>query len=72
LRRSVDVQNGLSTEDAKKIVKVIKGSKLKVQASIIGDSIKVSGSKKDTLQQMIDLLKKDFASFPLCFDNFRD
>jgi uncharacterized protein YajQ (UPF0234 family) len=72
LKRSVDVQNGLSTEDAKKIVKVIKSSKLKVQASIIGDAIKVSGSKKDTLQQTIDLLKKDFASFPLCFDNFRD
>ena len=55
-----------------KIVKAIKTTKLKVQSSINGQVVKVSGSKKDTLQETIEFLKKEFPSLPLTFDNFRD
>ena len=56
----------------KKIVKAIKTTKLKVQSSINGQVVKVSGSKRDTLQETIEFLKKEFTSLPLTFDNFRD
>ena len=56
----------------KKIVKAIKTTKMKVQSSINGHLVKVSGSKRDTLQETIEFLKKEFPSLPLTFDNFRD
>ena len=72
IKRIIDIANGISTDDAKKIVKAIKTKKLKVQSSINGQVVKVSGSKRDTLQETIEFLKKEFPSLPLTFDNFRD
>ncbi len=72
VKRSVTVKTGVETELAKKIVKCIKDSKMKVQASIQGDSVRVSGAKRDTLQEAIGLVKKTITDFPLQFQNFRD
>ena len=66
------VQTGLSAELAKKIVKILKENKLKVQASIQGDSVRVSSSKKDTLQEAIQVVKKVITDFPLQYQNFRN
>ena len=72
-RQTVTVKHGLESADAKKIVKLIKDEKLKVQASIQGDSVRVTGKKRDDLQTAIALLKeKDPVSLPLQFNNFRD
>jgi uncharacterized protein YajQ (UPF0234 family) len=72
VKRSVTVKTGVETELAKKIVKLVKDSKLKVQASIQGDSVRVSGAKRDVLQEAIALVKKGISDFPLQFQNFRD
>jgi len=72
LKRSVTVKTGVETDLAKKIVKCIKDSKLKVQASIQGDSVRVSGAKRDVLQEAIALVRKSISDFPLQFQNFRD
>ena len=72
VKQVVTVKIGLETELAKKIVKYIKDSKLKVQASIQGDVVRVSGAKKDVLQETIQLIKKTIDNFPLQFQNFRD
>ncbi len=66
------VRSGVATEDAKKIQQLIKGSKLKVQASIQGDAVRVSGAKRDDLQAAIALIRKEMAQLPLSFENFRD
>jgi len=72
-RQTVTVKQGLESADAKKIVKLIKDEKLKVQDSIQGDSVRVTGKKRDDLQTAIALLKeKDPVSLPLQFNNFRD
>ncbi len=71
-KQIVTVKTGVETELAKKIIKYIKDSKLKVQASIQGDVVRVSGAKKDVLQETIQLVKKSVADFPLQFQNFRD
>jgi len=63
---------GIEQELAKKIVKLIKDSKMKVQASIQGDAVRVSGGKKDELQSAIALVKKSITDFPVQFTNFRD
>mgnify|MGYP001393299530 FL=1 len=72
VKRSVTVKTGVETELAKKIVKCIKDSKLKVQASIQGDTVRVSGAKRDVLQETIALVRKSIADFPLQYQNFRD
>jgi uncharacterized protein YajQ (UPF0234 family) len=72
VKRVVTVKTGVETELAKKIVKCVKDSKLKVQASIQGDSVRVSGAKRDTLQEAIALVRKTITDFPLQFQNFRD
>lgn len=72
MKQGVKVRNGIATADAKKIVKLLKDSKMKVQASIQGDSVRVSGAKRDTLQDAIALLKKEVTDLPLNFENFRD
>ena len=66
------VRTGVEQELAKKIVKLIKDSKMKVQASIQGDAVRVSGSKRDDLQEAIALVKKSITDFPLQYQNFRD
>jgi len=72
VKQLVTVKIGLETELAKKIIKQIKDSKLKVQASIQGDVVRVAGAKKDVLQEAIQLIKKSIDNFPLQFQNFRD
>ena len=72
VKQVLKVRSGIATEDGKKIQKLIKDSKLKVQASIQGDAVRVSGAKKDDLQAVMALLRKDMADLPLSFDNFRD
>jgi hypothetical protein len=57
---------------AKRIVKIIKESKLKVQASIQGETVRISGKKRDALQDTMTLMKKSITEFPLQFQNFRD
>jgi len=72
VKRQVTVKNGIETELAKKIVREIKDSKLKVTASIQGESVRVSGAKRDILQDCIALLRKSITEVPLQFQNFRD
>jgi cyclic-di-GMP-binding protein len=70
--RQVTLREGIDTPLAKKIVKHIKASKLKVQAAIQGDQVRVTGKKRDDLQQAIALLKAEDFGLPLQFNNFRD
>lgn len=72
VKQLVTIKTGLETELAKKIIRQIKDSKLKVQASIQGDAVRVTGAKKDVLQEAIQLTKKSIDDFPLQFQNFRD
>ncbi|MCC6923030.1 MAG: YajQ family cyclic di-GMP-binding protein [Nitrosomonas sp.] len=72
VKQVVTVRTGLETELAKKIAKILKESKLKIQTSIQGDSIRVSGAKKDILQESISIVKKAITDFPLQYQNFRD
>ena len=71
VKQVIKVKNGIESEDAKKIVRIIKDSKMKVQASIQGDAVRVTGAKRDDLQAAIAMLKKD-VDLPLDFNNFRD
>ena len=72
LKQKVTVKAGIESDLAKKIQKAIKDSKMKVQASIQGDTVRVTGAKRDDLQAVMALLRKDMADLPLSFDNFRD
>ena len=72
VKRPVTVKTGVDSERAKKIVKLLKDSKLKVQASIQGEAVRVAGAKRDTLQEAIALVKKSITDYPLQFGNFRD
>ena len=71
-RQTVELQEGIDRELAKNITALIKQSKIKVQAAIQGDSIRVSGKKRDELQQTIQLIKDKKYNIPIQFDNFRD
>ncbi|MGY6216163.1 YajQ family cyclic di-GMP-binding protein [Methylolobus aquaticus] len=71
-RQSVKLKQGIDSVLAKTIVKMVKDSKLKVQASIQGDKVRVSGAKRDDLQAVIALLRKGELSQPLQYENFRD
>ena len=72
VKQVISVRQGVDQELAKKIVKLVKDSKQKVQASIQGDVVRVTGQKKDALQDTIALVRKTIADFPLQFKNFRD
>ncbi len=72
LKQLVLLKTGVDKEVAKTIVKVIKNSKMKVQASIQGDTVRVQGGKRDDLQAAIALLKSEIKDTPLDFENFRD
>jgi len=72
VKRNCTVKVGVEIELAKKIVKLIKDSKMKVQGSIQGDSVRVSGKNRDDLQAAIAFVKKSITDFPLQFQNFRD
>ncbi len=66
------VRSGIETEDAKKITRAVKDSKMKVQAAIQGDAVRITGAKRDDLQAAMALIKKDVPDLPLSFNNFRD
>jgi uncharacterized protein YajQ (UPF0234 family) len=72
VKQEVQVRVGVEQELAKKIVKSLKDAKLKVQASIQGDAVRVSGAKRDVLQEAIALVKKNVTDYPLQYGNFRD
>ena len=72
VKQAVTVREGVEQELAKKVVRTLKDSKLKVQASIQGDAVRVSGTKRDELQNAIALVKKAITDFPLQYQNFRD
>jgi uncharacterized protein YajQ (UPF0234 family) len=72
VKQVITVRQGVPADQAKKIVRLIKDSKLKVQASIQGEEVRVTGAKRDDLQSAIALIKKDITELPLEFRNFRD
>ena len=72
IKQVVTIRVGIEQELAKKIVKLVKDSKLKLQASIQGDAVRISGGKRDELQNAITLVKKNVTDFPVQFGNFRD
>lgn len=70
--QDVTIKEGIDKEDAKKLVKLIKDSKLKVQAAIQGEQVRVTGKKRDDLQSVMSMLKESDIQLPLQFNNFRD
>jgi hypothetical protein len=71
-KQELKVKSGVDQELAKKIVKLVKDSKLKVQATIQGDAVRVTGAKRDLLQEAIALVRKSITDYPLEYGNFRD
>lgn len=71
-RQKIEVRQGIDQDTARKIVKLIKDSKIKVQASIQGEQLRVTGKKRDDLQEVIALLRKSDVGLPLQYQNFRD
>jgi uncharacterized protein YajQ (UPF0234 family) len=71
-KQTMKLQKGIEQELSKKIVRIIKDSKIKVQASIQGDAVRVTGTKRDDLQTAMALLRKEVSEAPLAFNNFRD
>jgi cyclic-di-GMP-binding protein len=71
-KQLVPVKTGIDSEAGRRIQGLIKQSKLKVQASIQGDAVRISGAKRDDLQGAIALLKREVTELPLSFNNFRD
>src|SRR5690606_42101812 len=71
-KQVLKIKDGIETELAKKIVKLIKDSKIKVQSSIQGDAVRVQGAKRDDLQEAIAFIKKSITDFPIKYGNFRD
>jgi cyclic-di-GMP-binding protein len=72
VKQVVKVRNGIDAEQAKKITRLVKDSKLKVQAAIQGDAVRITGAKRDDLQAAMALIRKEVPDVPLSFNNFRD
>jgi cyclic-di-GMP-binding protein len=72
VKQTVTIANGIDIDTARTVVKTIKDAKLKVQASIQGDEVRVTGKKRDDLQDVINLLKQADIDMPLQYVNFRD
>ena len=72
VKQVIKIKNGIESDAAKKIVRLIKDSKMKVQASIQGDAVRITGAKRDDLQAAMAMLRKDVADLPFEFNNFRD
>jgi len=72
VKQVIKIKNGIESDAAKKIVRIVKDSKMKVQASIQGDAVRITGAKRDDLQAAMALLRKDVSDLPLEFNNFRD
>jgi uncharacterized protein YajQ (UPF0234 family) len=71
-KQELKIKTGVEQELAKKIVKLVKDSKLKVQATIQGDAVRITGAKRDILQEAIALVKQAITDYPLQYGNFRD
>jgi len=71
-KQEIKIKLNIEQELAKKIIKMIKDSKIKVQATIQGDTVRVTGTKRDLLQETIALVKKSVTDFPLQYGNFRE
>jgi len=71
-KQEITIKHGIDHETGKKINKIIKASQLKVQSSVMGDQVRVTGKKRDELQEIIALLKQEELGIPLQFTNFRD
>ncbi|WP_151445615.1 YajQ family cyclic di-GMP-binding protein [Lacisediminimonas profundi] len=72
VKQVIKIRNGIESDAAKKIVRTIKDSKMKVQASIQGEAVRIAGAKRDDLQAAMALLRKEVSELPLEFNNFRD
>ena len=72
VKQVIKVRSGIESDAAKKIQRLIKESKLKLQAAIQGDAVRVTGAKRDDLQAAMALVRKEMAELPLSFNNFRD
>ena len=72
MKQAIRIKNGIESDLAKKLVRMIKDSKIKVTASIQGEAVRVAGTKRDDLQAVIALARKDITEAPLTFQNFRD
>jgi uncharacterized protein YajQ (UPF0234 family) len=72
VKQVIKVRSGIESEQAKKVTRLIKDSKLKLQAAIQGDAVRITGAKRDDLQQAMALIRKELTDLPLTFDNFRD
>jgi len=71
-RQEVEISQGIDSDNAKKVIKLIKEANLKVQAAIQGDQVRVTGKKRDDLQEVIAMLRKAKVELPLQFENFRE
>jgi len=72
VKQNLSIKNGIDIDFAKQIIKTLKDAKLKVQASIQGEEVRVNGNKRDDLQEAIALIKQKHNQYPLNFGNFRD
>ena len=72
VKQVLKVRSGIESEASRKIQKLVKESKLKLQASIQGDAVRVTGAKRDDLQAAMALIRKEITDLPLSFNNFRD
>lgn len=72
VKQLIVIKNGVDSDTAKKLQTLVKQSKLKVQAAIQGDTVRVTGAKRDDLQATMALIRKDLSDVPLSFNNFRD
>jgi cyclic-di-GMP-binding protein len=72
VKQVVKIRSGIESDQAKRVQKLVKDSKLKVQASIQGDAVRVTGAKRDDLQAVIALVRKEITDLPLSFNNQRD
>ena len=72
VKQEMKIKDGIDSDLAKKIVKLVKDGKLKVQAAIQGETVRVTGAKRDDLQACIALITKSITDFPIKYGNFRD
>ena len=72
VKRSFDIKQGIDSDNARKLVKMVKEAKLKVQVAIQGDKVRVTGKKRDDLQEVMRFFKESDIDIPLQYNNFRD
>jgi len=72
LHKNIKIQEGIESLLAKKVVKMIKDKKMKVQAAIQGEKVRITGKKRDDLQRVMSMLKEEEIDTPLQYNNFRD